>query len=541
MKEKITLQNVYILFLCIHIVMFIIGGFSIHENTFNLGEETSYTEILPIQHDVISNNEKVGIADSEAQEYIFSVKNQYMNSYLMFYTNHQEVFVSADDELIYTRTKADSIFGHTTGAVWNLVEFPSDAQKISVIIKAIYPSGRSDEHTFYQGNGVAMLRELLHQSFVSMFICFILVLSGICMILYWMVFCQKARIAKELLYMGILVLLIGAWAFTEEQIVMIMFSNRVYASYITYVLLMLIGVTFMLFTKYYLVVKERLFHKFMAFLAFGSMPFMMLLQAFNIADFKETVLLIHIVLVCDLLTFLFCIVDKTRKRKNKKNVKLNIIGLIVLAAAVGVELYAYYTQHGNAQLFGMLGLLAYIIILGLEVGSNAYDKIAEIRKAEIYKELAEKDILTQCYNRNAYNDAVQKHSSEQNIYIVMLDLNNLKKCNDTLGHMEGDRYLTDSAELIKRIFSNYGKVYRIGGDEFCVIMENTSDNEIRGLIRQLRQEEDLYNEKSKTVYMQIASGYAKYDAKEDADLDQTRCRADMLMYENKKELKARKG
>ncbi|MCM1252037.1 MAG: GGDEF domain-containing protein [Clostridium sp.] len=534
MKKTISLQNVYIIFLCIHIVLLVIAGFSIKENKFNLGEQNSYAEITPIQHDVTSNGEE------EIQQYIFSIDNTRMNSYLMFYTNHQEVSVSANGEVIYTRTKADSVFGHTTGAVWNLVEFPSDTSEIIVTIKPIYPSGWGDEHTFYQGNGVAILRELLHNSFFSMFICLILVLSGVCIILYWLVFCQKAQIAKELLYMGILALLIGAWAFLEEQIIMIMFSNRVYASYITYILLMLIGVTFMLFIKYYLVAKERLIHKFMLFLSFGSMPFMMLLQAFHIADFKETVLIVHIVLVCDLITFLFCIVDKTRKRKGKKNVNLNFIGLLVLTASVGFELYAYYTHLGNAQLIGMLGLLTYIIILGLEVGSNAYDKIAEIRKAEIYKELAEKDILTQCFNRNAYNDAVQKHSSEQNIYIVMLDLNNLKKCNDTLGHMEGDRYLTDSAKLIKKIFSNYGRVYRIGGDEFCVIMENTSDEEINGLIRQLREEENLYNEKSKTVFMQIASGYARYNPKEDSDLDQTRCRADILMYENKKALKAGK-
>ena len=147
MKEKITLQNVYILFLCIHIVMLIIGGFSIHENTFNLGEENSYTEILPIQHDITSNG------GEEVQEYTFSIENQFMNSYLMFYTNHQEVFVSADDELIYTRTKADSIFGHTTGAVWNLVEFPSDAQKISVSINPISPAVLLDEHHFFLGIG----------------------------------------------------------------------------------------------------------------------------------------------------------------------------------------------------------------------------------------------------------------------------------------------------------------------------------------------------------------------------------------------------
>ena len=120
---------------------------------------------------------------------------------------------------------------------------------------------------------------------------------------------------------------------------------------------------------------------------------------------------------------------------------------------------------------------------------------------------------------------------------MMLDLNNLKVCNDTLGHMEGDRYLTDSADLIKRIFDDYGKVYRVGGDEFCIIMENSSEKEICALIQRLVQEEAAYNEHSQTVYMQIASGYAQYDAKKDADLDKTRSRADELMYENKKQLK----
>lgn len=532
MKKSSILQNTYTLFLCIHIILLIIAGFSIKENKFNLGEENPYTEILPVRHDIISSGE------TKVQQYIFTVEEQPMNNYLMFYTNHQEVVVSADNEIIYNRTKTDSIFGHTTGAVWNLMEFPSNTKEIVVTITPIYSSGALNEHIFYQGNGIEILRHLLHNSFLSMFICLILVLSGVCIILYWLVFCQKTKVAKELFYMGVLTLLLGAWAFCEEQVIMILFGNRVYASYITYILLMLIGLTFMLFTKYYLVAKERLFHKFMIFFSFASMPVMMILQAFNIADFKETVLIVHIVLVCDLLTFLFCIVDKTHKRKNKKNFKFNVLGLIVLSASVGFELYAYYTQLGNAQVFAMLGLLAYIIILGLEVGSNAYDKIAEIRKAEIYKELAEKDVLTQCFNRNAYNEVVQKHSSAMNIYVVMLDLNNLKKCNDTLGHMEGDRYLTDSAELIKKIFSKYGKVYRIGGDEFCVIMENTSDDKIRELIQLLRQEEVLYNEKSKTVYMQIASGYARYDAAKDNDLDQTRCRADILMYENKKELKA---
>lgn len=68
-------------------------------------------------------------------------------------------------------------------------------------------------------------------------------------------------------------------------------------------------------------------------------------------------------------------------------------------------------------------------------------------------------------------------------------------------------------------------------------MENSSEAEIRGLIQKLMQEEETYNEHSQTVYMQIAAGYARYEAGRDADLDKTRSRADALMYENKKQLK----
>ena len=69
-------------------------------------------------------------------------------------------------------------------------------------------------------------------------------------------------------------------------------------------------------------------------------------------------------------------------------------------------------------------------------------------------------------------------------------------------------------------------------------MKNSSEKEICALIQKLIQEEEAYNKQSKTVYMQIASGYARYDAGKDDDLDKTRSRADELMYENKKQLKA---
>jgi len=532
MKNKVTLQSVYIAFLCIHILLLIIGGFTIKENKFDLSGQEACTELEPDSYER---------ADDGTQRYTFTCEANDRDYALLFYTNHQEVQVYADQQLVYQRGRADTIFGHTSGAVWNMMEFPADTKEILVTIKAVYPSGESNQHTFYVGNGVKILRQLIHDSAFAMCVSVLLVIIGFCMVIYWLFLCYKTKVALELLYIGISAVLIGIWAFTEEKPVMLLFENRVYASYITYTLLMLLSVTFMLFVKHFIDREGHFVHKILAVSAIGGISLMMVLQCLNIADFKETVWIVHIILVCDLAYFLLGILHKMRSRRTKGHVGLNTAGLVVLTLTVGMELYAYYAQLANMQIFGMFGLLAYIIILGLEVAADASEKIAEIQKAEIYKELAEKDVLTKCYNRNAYTEDIQKKISGDHVYVVMLDLNNLKKCNDTLGHMEGDRYLTDSADLIKRIFEGYGKVYRIGGDEFCVIMENSSEKEICALLQKLAREEAVYNEQSKTVYMQIASGYARYDAGKDDDLDKTRSRADELMYEDKKRLKEAKN
>lgn len=529
MKKKITIQNVYILFLIVNIILLTAGALTVKEDKFNLGESRPYTEIFPVSCEQTEDG---------GRQYTFEITSDGMDSALMFFTSHQEIQVYADGELIYSRSRVNTIFTHSAGSVRNIMSFPPNTKELVIILKAVYPSGADDECTFYQGNGINMFRETVNASALSIGICALIVMLGICMVIYWALLCRKTHVAKDLLYMGIFVMLLGMWTLGEENGFAILFDCRPYASYFSYTLLMLMGISFLLFVKHFLDAEDRYIHKILAAYSFGVTFISILLQCLNIADFKQTVLLTHIVLVLDLLYLLFVIWDKMHKGKSLRRVRLNLLGLVVLAAAVAVELFAYYNQFKSLQAIGTLGFLIYIIILGIEVCASTTDKLEEGRKAEIYKELAEKDMLTKCYNRNAYNEDIQQKVSNQNTYLIMFDLNNLKKCNDTLGHIEGDRYLTDSAELIKKIFGRCGKIYRIGGDEFCIIAENISANKIRDLIRQLTKEEDDYNKQSQTVFMQIAIGFAKYDAQKDSDLDQTRCRADVLMYENKKQLKA---
>lgn len=96
----------------------------------------------------------------------------------------------------------------------------------------------------------------------------------------------------------------------------------------------------------------------------------------------------------------------------------------------------------------------------------------EIRIAEQIL-ISNTDELTGLLNRHAYESDLRKIKEEgllENLIYVSADVNGLKIVNDTFGHAAGDELLLGAAECLKRCFGIYGKVYRIGGDEFVAII-----------------------------------------------------------------------
>lgn len=124
------------------------------------------------------------------------------------------------------------------------------------------------------------------------------------------------------------------------------------------------------------------------------------------------------------------------------------------------------------------------------------------RQAEIYKKLAIKDMLTGLNNRNAYIADLDTLTAYNDIMVVTFDLNDLKKCNDNLGHAEGDFYILSDANIIKEVFSRYGSCYRFGGDEFCVMIKNASQCPVSQLTQLLETKEQEFNENNPSFDMQ---------------------------------------
>lgn len=102
--------------------------------------------------------------------------------------------------------------------------------------------------------------------------------------------------------------------------------------------------------------------------------------------------------------------------------------------------------------------------------------LKEKYEKEKYMYTSNTDELTKCFNRRAYDSDMQKLDLNTKWAYISLDLNGLKKANDTLGHSAGDELICAAANCMKFAFASYGKIYRIGGDEFVVWIQESVSN-----------------------------------------------------------------
>ena len=110
---------------------------------------------------------------------------------------------------------------------------------------------------------------------------------------------------------------------------------------------------------------------------------------------------------------------------------------------------------------------------------NRYEaKIAEIRRENSI------DALTGVYNRNYYEKNIRGTSLQG--FVAMLDLDNLKLCNDHFGHSAGDSVLKKLAEVIKAELRSGDKLIRFGGDEFLLLAQDCPDDEFAQLLLRIQ-------------------------------------------------------
>ena len=159
--------------------------------------------------------------------------------------------------------------------------------------------------------------------------------------------------------------------------------------------------------------------------------------------------------------------------------------------------------------------------------------------------LAYSDALTSVRNKSAYDiferelqERIDNPEDTPEFAIAMLDCDDLKVINDTYGHDKGDVYLKNSSHLICRVFQ-HSPVFRIGGDEFVLILQNEDLKNWEKLRQHFIEKSAEITAFAREPWEKIcvAVGIAVYDPKIDKTVEDVLNRADHLMYENKHERK----
>ena len=167
------------------------------------------------------------------------------------------------------------------------------------------------------------------------------------------------------------------------------------------------------------------------------------------------------------------------------------------------------------------------------------------KEAMVMSELAIKDSLTGIRNKTAYDQEIKKIEWElagglKEIGVAMIDLNFLKRINDTYGHDKGNLAIISLCKMVCHTF-DHSPVFRIGGDEFVVILKDQDLNNVEELVAAFKNQIQQLQDNSELEYWEKTSaaiGYALYDPKIDASYENIFKRADAAMYKAKKEMKA---
>ncbi|MDO4496242.1 MAG: sensor domain-containing diguanylate cyclase [Bacteroidales bacterium] len=187
-----------------------------------------------------------------------------------------------------------------------------------------------------------------------------------------------------------------------------------------------------------------------------------------------------------------------------------------------------FTGAAYSQLFifFLILLVVLLIILGVSIYMMMKGKKTLVKASN-------EDKLTNMLNRNAYETRIQGllGHSIRNITFVSIDVNGLKKVNDTLGHSAGDELICGAAQCIRSYFGNQGLCYRLGGDEFAVILSNC-EHESQQIINEFHELVDQW-QGTYVKKLSISMGVVRSSDYESVTIEKLVEYADMAMYREK--------
>jgi len=198
----------------------------------------------------------------------------------------------------------------------------------------------------------------------------------------------------------------------------------------------------------------------------------------------------------------------------------------------------------DSKIYGVLVITSYreeafnerVVELLRKITENLGVAITRYLTQQRIRYMSFHDQLTGLYNKNFFNEEISRLDTSRKlpISIIITDFNDLKYINDNYGHKIGDKFLKTYAKILKKNSRQEDIIARWGGDEFVILLPNTTKELTEKLLDRLKNAVDKIEIKGEK--MSVAFGYALKTSPEQ-DIDEVFKEADRNMYHNKKRMK----
>ncbi len=412
-------------------------------------------------------------------------------------TVHQSVQVYFGAELIYSMEPSEeNRIASSTGTYWSTIPlYPSDdGTEITVIVTPLFPSVIDYGAEFWCGSQFSTLFGHLSQEIPQMITAAMCMVLGAFIILVQLYFSFTTNTqAWDMLFLGSFAILLGLWRLTYGYSISILFPDSPMAlGYINIGALFLTSMPMAMFSGAFARNNKMLLIASCA----GSFVTMLvlLLQVLGIMELREMLTVSHIMLVI-MIFVIFVAMWKQRKReKNQKNVRnpFTLIGIGIVLDVISFNL----NETSSDVMFTIIAFILYALIVFItrtkETSRQAYT-----------------DSRTGLGNRLRWNELMLDDAQiPEPFAILVIDLNGLKKVNDTLGHEAGDQMIFQLSSILRNTLPHNSVICRWGGDEFAVLLTGVNRAKLDQQIESLLSATEAYNADHPGLPIHFAVGSA---------------------------------
>ena len=237
------------------------------------------------------------------------------------------------------------------------------------------------------------------------------------------------------------------------------------------------------------------------------------------------------------------VANKTEGRQRRRYRIVGLFGLIMSLTVAAQVLYPLLPLYAAGILLGNCMIHTFVVQDQRAEYLSELERMVQMdRRKDIElnsaKNLAYRDSLTGVKNKHAYIEKENSlnqmigETSELQFAVASCDVNGLKMVNDTLGHQAGDELLRSACKQICDSFA-HSPVFRIGGDEFAVILDGRDYMSRDSILASFKQLAEQNLKEKKAV---VSVGISDYIPGQDTSVQDVFVRADANMYEHKKHL-----